>query len=80
MGDISLRTPAGAKVCLGTPPSARGLRPLPDGRAAGACGAAERGANDQTLSLLAQSSQGESAQTWILSARSRIGGHLDERG
>jgi hypothetical protein len=39
VGDIALRTPADAKVCLGTPPSARGLRTRPDGRAAGACGA-----------------------------------------
>jgi hypothetical protein len=72
VGDIALRTPAGARC----PPSVRRLRPLPDGRAVGARGAAERGASDQTR----KSSKGESAQTWIASARSRISGHLDERG
>ena len=65
MGDIALRTPAGARC----PPSVRRLRPLPDGRAVGARGAAERGASDQTR----KSSKGESAQTWIASAGSRIG-------
>ena len=59
------QTTAGARC----PPSVRGLRPLPDGRAVGARGAAERGASDQTR----KSSKGESAQTWIASAGSRIG-------
>jgi hypothetical protein len=76
VGDIALRTPAGARC----PPSVRGLRPLPDGRAVGARGAAERGASDQTRSLLAQSSKGERVLTWVASTRSRIGGNLDERG
>ena len=42
---------------------------MPDGRAVGARDAAERGASDQTR----KSSKGESAQTWVLSAASRIG-------
>ena len=52
VGDIALRTPADARVCIRAPPSVRGLRPLPAGRAAGARGAAKRGVKMKPGSLL----------------------------
>ena len=68
VGDIALRTPAGARVCLENPPNVRGLRPMAAERAAGARGTAEEGVKMKSAS----GSKVESAQTWISSAGSRI--------
>jgi hypothetical protein len=72
----------------GPAPTAPKIRPMSAGfdhwplseRAAGARGAAGRGARNTRAAVFSQGAKVDSALTWIVSAGSRVGGHLDERG